>query len=141
MKGLLLHVYRHGDPGWPDTTAGGVSATHDKLVLVGTQRYGEDWKPLSASLMAPEANDKHPKVVLVQAHVPNAPPHLVPLEYVEKGRNTKEYAGPMFGGNYATGDSRFSDLGPKVFEGQRLGAVAIHDRVESWATYYALSSD
>lgn len=142
LKGLMVSVYRDADPTFPDCTAGGVSSRCTKLVVVGTKRWTDKtWQPLDRYSQVFEANDERPAMILVESNVPGLyGPHLVPLEYVEKGTNTKEYAGPMAGGNFAaTSDSRWSELGAH-FGHDHLDAVPIHDRVESWATNYALTA-
>jgi hypothetical protein len=140
-KGLRLSVYRSADPSWPDTTLGGVSASHHHLTLVGIKRHGHPVKELPREAQVFEASDEAPAVVLVESAVPGLyGPHLEPLEYAE-AHNTTEYAGPMDGGNLAgTSDSRWSRLGA-LFNHDHLDAVPVHDRVETWATYRMLSSD
>lgn len=65
---------------------------------------------------------------------------LVPAEQDEHGEwqpietNTDEYAGPSFGGTYASSsDSRWSRATGTY------GAIPVHDRCESWANYEAVS--
>lgn len=48
--------------------------------------------------------------------------------------------GPMFGGNYATGDSRLSAEIERVTGRSFYGAVCIHDRFETPAQYRALTA-
>jgi hypothetical protein len=141
LKGLLLHVYRQADPLFPDCSNGGVSAKHNRLIVVGTKRHDEDMKPLPRESQVFSPSDEAPAVVLVESGVPGLyGPHLEPLEYVD-AHNTKAYAGPMAGGNYAgTCDSRWAALGRDVFGHDRLDIVAVHDRFESWDQYYALST-
>ena len=141
-KGLILSVYRAADRS--DCTNGGVSATHDRIIVVGTKRHvDKNWQPLPESLMLPDWGQDLPQFILVESAVPALyGPHLVPLEYVEKGSNTKEYAGPMMGGNYAeSSDSRWCRLSHDIFGRDHQSIAPIHDRVESWALYNALSSD
>lgn len=61
---------------------------------------------------------------------------LVPVGDEREGKG----AGPMFGGNYAaTSDGRFGKACRKIVGGEFYGAVAIHDRFETWKDYDALS--
>ena len=121
MKGLLLHLLR--PVGYPDCTNGGVSAKHDSLILVGTYQDGELW-PLPRGSQVFEVDDEHPAVVMVESKLKGALPHLVP--FGEAGRHRV-----MFGGNYASGDSRFGDLVEKIFDGPRcVSALPVHDRFE-----------
>jgi len=141
MKGLLIHVYRHSDPRWGDSSNGGISATHDKLVVVGTKKHGEELKPLPRESQVFTPTDEAPAVVLVESAVPHYyGPHLEPLELHDK-HNTQEYAGPYDGGNYAgTSDSRWAALGRDVFGHDRLSVVPVHDRTDTWSDYYALTT-
>jgi hypothetical protein len=123
-KGLILFVYRAADS--RDCTLGGVSSKHAGLTLVGTQRHGEEWKPLDLYSQVFEPDENRPAVVLVESYVPAFyGPHLVPLEMIESGRR------PMSGGNYAgTSDSRWAALGRQIFGHDHLDVVPVHDRVE-----------
>ena len=54
--------------------------------------------------------------------------------------NGGEGAGPMMGGSYAgTCDSRFTRMCESMTGHPWHGAVAVHDRYESWELYEALS--
>jgi len=53
----------------------------------------------------------------------------------------REVIGPMFGGNFAhTSDSRVSDAVARLLGHRFYGAIAIHDRYETQATYDLLST-
>jgi len=141
-RGLILSVYRPAD--LPDCTNGGLTSQHDRIIVVGTRRHSdEEWQPFGEELHLPDWGQDLPQFILVESAVPGVyEPNLVPVEYIEKGSNTKEYAGPMFGGNFAgTSDSRWTELSRTVFGHSQQQVVPVHDRVESWAMYNALSSD
>lgn len=138
MKGLRLTVYRAAGR-YPDCSNGGVSAKADVLTVVGRLVDGKV-EPLPEGSRVFSPSEDAPAVVLVPSRVPgySATPHLIPLEFVEG--LPPGTVGPMDGGNYAgSSDSRFAELGKFFFPLLRLGAVAIHDRVETYAQYRALS--
>ncbi len=122
--GLLLHVartvYSTNDS---DSTNGGVSGQSHLLLCV--------------NIRGPIDNDtdRLPKVMLHENSRGN--PIIVPATQDENGEwvplRPEGMVGPMAGGNYATGDSRFSERVPFY------GAVPIHDRFETPAQYSALS--
>jgi hypothetical protein len=95
--GLVLVVFRPADLPWGRRT--GVSATEDRLLLVGTKRRGpkQPIKPLPEDLRedGPPLYADVPLLVLHEGGVRNAPPYLVPLEAFQDGREV------LFGGNYA----------------------------------------
>jgi hypothetical protein len=137
LRGLRLSVYRAVD--FPDCTNGGISGKHARVTVVG-RLVGDTVVPLPDGCCISEADDDAPAVVLVESRCPgyDPTPHLVPLEFVHG--TPVDCVGPMSGGNYAgTTDSRWGQLG-KLYEGLRhLDAVAIHDRIETYAQYRALS--
>lgn len=139
MKGLMLSVYKTARLG--DCTNGGVTSKADAVVVVGILKDGHvEPLPHSARVFSPD--DSAPAVVLVPSLAPgyNATPHLVPLDLIEN--LPADSVGPMAGGNYAgSSDSRWARLGKLFNEHLALGAVAVHDRVESHALYSALSGD
>lgn len=137
MKGLRLSVYRAAGRD-TDCTNGGITGKHDSVIVVGVLVDGEV-KPLPRNCQVFEPSDDAPAVVLVESHIAlrDPTPHLVPLEYA-KG-TPPDHVGPMAGGNYAgSSDSRWADLG-KLYGPLRLDVVAVHDRVESYSQYLALS--
>jgi hypothetical protein len=137
VKGLRLNVYRAAN--FPDCTAGGISGKHDRVTLVGRLVDGVV-VPLPAGCCVFDADDDAPAVVLVESRIAryDPTPHLIPLEFAHG--TPVDTVGPMAGGNYAGScDSRWSDLG-KHFDGKlHLDVVAIHDRIETYAQYRALS--
>lgn len=138
-KGLRLTVYRAADG--KDYSNGGITSKHAEVTLVGTKRKGQPVQPLDRYSRVFDVTDDAPAVVLVESAVPGLyGPHLEPLEYVE-AHNTQDYAGPMYGGNYAgSSDSRVTELGRTVFGHDHSDIYPVHDRVESWEHYYALTS-
>lgn len=134
MKGLRLSIYRAADLG-ADCTNGGISGKANTVTVVGRLVNGEI-VPLPKGVFEP--TDEAPAVVLVPSRAPSydPTPHLIPLEFADG--LPAGHVGPMFGGNYAGScDSRWSDLGK--FYGVRLDVVAVHDRIESYGDYLALS--
>lgn len=109
--GLLVSVYRNAEIG--DCTNGGLSAKHDALCVVNMEG------PF-------EPSEKYPAFELVPSAVSGY--HLEPVDKPEG------MCGPMCGGNLAsTSDSRFRA------GGNRLDALRIHDRFESWEDHAMLS--
>lgn len=115
MKALALEVYRTRR--LSDCTNGGVTSTHDTILVEHPDGYIEvDEKNPPENLMC----------VVKRFFAGREIYHLEPV--VEP-----EGAGWMFGGNYAaTSDSRFDEL-----IGGMYGAVAVHDRQETWDQYYS----
>jgi hypothetical protein len=133
---LLLVVFRPAD--WPWGRNAGVSATADRLLLVGTKRRGpkQPIKPLPEDLRddGPPLYADVPRFVLHEGVVRNASPHLVPLEALQEKREL------LFGGNYAGAldepasprqdESRLADLVDRVFfkgEQRFLRLYAVRD--------------
>ena len=114
--GLLVHVYRRRDR---DCTNCGVAAKSDRLLVIGDG----DTPPDTLSL----------PVMVLQQHEPGAV-SLRPLEGDPYGG-----IGPMAGGNYAVGDSKFNEAVEKLLGTKFYGAVAIHDRFESEELYAMLT--
>jgi len=108
--GLMVRVYR--DNGG-DFTGGGISARHDRLVVVNVPG------PF-------EPADDMPAVRLERRGTGGA--YLTPVDMPD------DMLGPMHGGNFAAcADSRFTRAVGFY------GAVPIHDRFESQQTYNLLS--
>jgi hypothetical protein len=139
--GLLLVVFRPAD--WPWGPQAGVTATHDRLLLVGTKRRGpkQPIKPLPDDLRddGPPLYADTPRFVLHEGAVRNGSPHLVPLDALEQKREA------LFGGNYAgalddTGSTRndeyrLSRLIDEVFfkgEQRYLDLFRVRDRIPRW---------
>lgn len=122
-KGLLLTVIRPAD--FPDCTAGGVSSWASRLVLVGTITDGVV-RPLPAGSRVFDAGGQHPAVAL---EMTAGTAHLVPLD--DEGQKVAGWV--QAGGNYATGDSRFTEAVQQMIGHSFYGAVSIHDRIEEWS--------
>lgn len=127
--GLTISILR--DAGG-DCTNRGLSAVNDRVCVVNV--FGPS-----------EPCDGTPAVWLLPGLTKTAGPRLVPCRKLLDGTfepldsNTEGFAGPMFGGNYAsTSDSRWSRASAVLGTGGSA-AVPVHDRVESWAAYEALS--
>lgn len=112
MRALPIDVYRHGKY---DCTNGGISSRFTELLLICDNGF----------ITIDDENPPENAVKLVKRHLFGSDIyHIEPLT-APKG------AGWMMGGNYAaTSDSRFRDM-----VGGMYGAVAIHDRQESWKDY------
>ena len=112
-KGLIVSVLRNG---LGDFTRGGPSAHYQKLTVVNVDG------PFGPT-------DDRPAVMLLQGPGRDPNPILVPAIKDTSGNWHRAPGWWMAGGNYATGDSRFSEaLG-------RLGATRsmapkVHDRIE-----------
>lgn len=118
MKALSLSVY--SNPMYRKCANGGWSESHDELYVAC--EYGpwevDDDSPALFDLVAGPFGTIHLE------------PHNKPVGM----------AGPMMGGNYAgTSDGRFSSMCQELVGSQWYGAVAVHDRFETWVEYDALS--
>jgi hypothetical protein len=139
--GLVLVVFRPAD--WPWGRKAGVSATEDRLLLVGTKRRGpkQPIKPLPEDLRedGPPLYADVPRFVLHDGGMRNAPPYLVPLEALQERREV------LFRGNYAGAldepgsprkdEYRLSDLVDQVFfkgEQRFLHLYAVRDFIMRW---------
>lgn len=143
-RGLLVRVYRAAGV---DATAGGVSAVAQDLVVVGVLAPGPDSAPGAQPVrVEPLTGRVHgagivhtdrvvfPVAVQVRRLFRQGPTlSLGPVTYdTRQGGYVRAHSWTMHGGNYAAGDSRFSELaGTLTGRGPFYGAVAIHDRVES----------
>lgn len=115
MKAIPVEVFRHGKG---DFTNGGVSSKFNELLVV----CNEGWIPIDENNL-PKNLCKLVKRNLFGKTIFHVEPFTSPVG-----------AGWMMGGNYcATSDSRFS----RAVEGL-YGAIAIHDRQESWEMYNAM---
>lgn len=115
-KALPVSVYRSSSLG--DCTNGGVSARYDDLLVLCDDGY------ITVDLENPPKN----LVEVVHRNMWGRDLYHIEPYAAAKG------AGWMMGGNYAaTSDSRFSKLC-----GGQYGAVAIHDRDESWELYNSM---
>ena len=132
VKALDLSVYR--DASSPaDCTNNGVSSTHTRLQLVGTvlEHLGII-DPLPEGVKTTiDPQHQAPVVLNVRNIFGENAVSLVPLTYDPANQQWYIKPGYMAGGNYATGDSRLSEL-IDHFTGHRYhGAIAIHDRYEN----------
>lgn len=112
LKAIPVDVYRHGVS---DCTNGGVSARYSSLLVVSDN----GWIPVDENKI-PENLCRLVKRHLFGRYVYHIEPY-----------NRPTGAGWMMGGNFAhTCDSRF-----EIAIGGMYGAVAIHDRQETWEDY------
>lgn len=112
MKAIPVDVYRHGVG---DCTNGGVSSRYSSLLVV----CDSGWIPVDENNI-PANLCKLVKRNLFGRDVYHIEPYNKPMG-----------AGWMMGGNFAhTCDSRFSKA-----VGGLYGAIAIHDRQETWEDY------
>lgn len=113
MKGLSVYVYRENALG--DSTNGGISSKHDRLILVG-----------SGIPEIFEADEDTPAVKLVKRFIGGREYiHAEPVEWKGEG----EIKG-IFGGNFIyTSDSRFPSDYP----------IPLHDRQETQEMYDRLT--
>lgn len=118
MKGLTASIFEDKRIG--NCSNGGISSRCSMVTVVG---LGEDSE-------IREATDDAPAVKLVRRIIGGKLcVHAEPVDPVPEG-----HAGWMMGGSYiSTSDGRFADaIG-------FYGAVALHDRSETWAMYDQLS--
>ena len=116
--GLSVSVYRWG---LGDCTNGGASAEAGSLCVV--------------NIPGPfNPGPSHPAFELVQG--PGGKGHAIlrPVEAKKPGM-----LGPMFGGNYANGDSRMDEAVRELTGARFYGAVPIFDRYETPEQYEVLS--
>ena len=137
MKGLMLSVYKSDRIG--DCTNGGATSVADAVVVVGYLKDGKV-EPLPKDCQVFSPGDTYaPAMALVPSRAPgyDPTPILVPLALIDNIPADSD--GPMSGGNYAgSSDGRWSALG-KLFGVPALNLVAVHDRVEAYSLYLALS--
>lgn len=114
LLGLRLDIVRQAHT--PDCSNRGISASVDRVTLVATRDHRGNEKPLDTTSRVFSPDPDAPPVVLIERRLGDRTIfHLAP--YGQDGWF-------MFGGTYAVGDSRFSDLT------RMYGAVALHDRQE-----------
>ena len=117
MKALPVSVYRDATPG--DCTNNGVSSRFRELLVICDDGF----------INVDENNPPENLCKVVKRHLFGR--DIYHVEPVARPHG----AGWMMGGNYAAScDSRFSELC-----GKQYGALAIHDRQESWEMYELLS--
>jgi hypothetical protein len=126
--GLTVDVF-HNPLG--DCTNHGISSQATRLTIVNVEGSSEP-------------SDDAPAAMLVEGALPGIV-MIIPA-YFDKAADAyvewKSASGPsqMFGGNFAaTSDSRFHQAIEKITGNRFHGAVAIHDRAETWEQYERLS--
>lgn len=113
--GLTVNVYRNAGP---DCTAGGISATADRICLVNVTGPNEPSVDAPAAMVTDNALGNK-IVVPARAYVDGDTETGRRIQYIPVD------GWPMFGGNYAAScDSRFARAAGIY------GAVPIHDRYE-----------
>lgn len=129
-RGMRLDVLRpaHGYDG----TNKGISSRHRELTLVGIRYSWDDQgiEPLPKYARVFTPTHDAPAVVLTVYRYGTLTPgehsysvHLTPADLALNGPR------PMFGGNFATGDSRIRQILDQIGQA-RTDALMIHDRVE-----------
>lgn len=135
-KGIGVGVYR---PDY-DATNGGQSSTVRRFTVVGVVRRHASTliEEVPEQMRVFPPTEDAPAAILVVSALNGAPPHLVPLVDWERAQGQ---AGPMAGGNKAdSSDARWIKLVRSFLpDGVWVSAVNIHDRVETWEQYEALS--
>lgn len=117
---LSVDVFRQKRLDDMDCTNGGISGKHDDLIVVNCDG------PIDLD------NDNMHKAVWLRKGVRRSA-ILVPVY------PPKNMVGPMFGGNYATGDSRFSAAVERIAGIYIYGAIPIHDRFETASEFRSYS--
>lgn len=132
--GLTIQVYRCAWGGVvQDCTAGGISATAERLTVVGTvgSGGGSRVRPMPRDSQVFGPRDDAPAVALRPTNGGAGGACLVPVEMGPDGAYRTVDAWVMMGGNYGgTSDSRWSALVETITGAKFYGAVAIHDRIE-----------
>ena len=119
MKALPVDVYRDARRGDYDCTNNGISSRFRELLVICDDGF----------ITVDENNPPENLCKVVHRHLFGGDVYHIEPVVPPQG------AGWMMGGNYAAScDSRFSELC-----GHQYGAVAIHDRQESWEMYDLLS--
>lgn len=140
-RGMTLEVLRPADG--VDCTLDGITSTHTRLTLVGIVDYRGGYRPSERrlSLLPPEcrvwdASPAAPAVMLGVRRMGGIIFHLIPAtwdghHWTPSPEDIGHYCA---GGNYATtGDSRVGDLLSNFLDdGRFYGALAVHDRLESY---------
>lgn len=113
-QGLIVSVFRNCQG---DYSRGGLTADHQALTVVN---IGGPFGP----------RDERPAVMLIQGPGRGPNPIIVPAVAGDAGEWTPAPGWWMFGGNYASGDSRFSDALARL-GGTPGMAAKVHDRIEA----------
>ncbi|SLG39702.1 Uncharacterised protein [Mycobacteroides abscessus subsp. abscessus] len=142
LRGLTLNVYRRSG-GDIDCTLGGLTATHDRLTLIGYVTHGfhsgetqsifrpSAWLVRQASAAAP------PVVAIVRKLRSGVLAYLEPAPVIDNGagrfvavRDMRRR--PVHGGNLAgTSDSRLAEILDVLLGHPTPDALRVHDRYES----------
>lgn len=141
IRGLNLHLLHQttGPLAYMDATNGGISAPgHDSITLVGWTGHDitNPDQPVE-HVVALEADSQvftpstasWPVALEIRNNYHGITAALVPV-YDFDGHTWTKVPATMAGGNYATGDSRFTDLISRRLGHYFYGAVSIHDRIE-----------
>lgn len=124
MKGMTITVYYN--PKYRSCAADGASARCEEITVVNLGPDCELYEP----------TPKAPAFRLEPGNL-RGTAKLVPVEQPPN----KTHAGPMFGGNYgATSDGRFNRAVERITGAPFSGAVPIHDRFDTWADHYMLTT-
>lgn len=135
LRGLRVTVLRRADSG--DCSLNGISASHDRLTVIGYTLPGSKVVvPLASRSQVSEPTEGAPAVAFAVRHIyglfgegETVLVDVVPVE--SDGSGTYRVTPGMEGGNYASlGDSRLTDLVSELVGHRFHGAVPIHDRFE-----------
>jgi hypothetical protein len=130
-EGLALYVARTAGLG--DCTAGGITATHDRLTLVGVAADDGTVRPMTPDARIRAVTPDAPAVALRVTIVGTPSVHVVPVESSpDGGYRVARGAWYMAGGNYASSsDARVGELLESLLGHRFYGALSVHDRRES----------
>lgn len=110
--GITINILRDANLGGCDCTNGGVTSKAKRLTIVNVEGPDNPSENAPAALL--EENTR-------------GTVRIVPVEH------PIGCTGPMFGGNYATvTDSRFVQAVEAITGAAFYGAIAVHDRFETW---------
>lgn len=140
LTGLTLDVYRNAGDDY-DCTAGGVSGSFTRLVLVGVldettnphaRNAGAPVTPLPEDSRVAVPSETAPPVAIEVRRVYGPIVNVVPVQYDEREHAyVRAHGWTMAGGNLAhTCDSRVTALIERLLGSRFYGALAIHDRAE-----------
>lgn len=129
--GLLLEVYKN--PLFTNCSNGGVTATANSLVAVNLPGPFEPGPGKPAVLLV--AGNSAGLAKLIPAKNVGTVEEPVWVEDKPEGA-----LGPMNGGAFASGDSRFAEAVAKITGHRTYSAIPVHDRYESPELYKRLST-
>ena len=144
MRGLRLTIYTDGR----DYSNGGISSRCREVCVVGTVNELSGKRAAVQMFTVRDMVGDRPRPYVAVGGHPEVPAVVVVrrrmgreiLLHVEPLTEPEERTGTpwMSGGSYVgTSDSRLRRL---IGEGAFYGALALHDRTETWAQYNALST-